>query len=74
MNQIENAVSCFKQGFSCSQAILSTFGEQFGLDREHRLEIGCWFRRRDGTHGGNLRCRHRGVYGLGIEIRCRFAR
>lgn len=43
MNQIETAVSCFKQGFSCSQAILSTFGEQFGLDRETALKLAAGF-------------------------------
>jgi C_GCAxxG_C_C family probable redox protein len=43
MNRIENAESCFKQGFSCSQAILSTFGEQFGLDREVALKLAAGF-------------------------------
>jgi C_GCAxxG_C_C family probable redox protein len=43
MNRIENAVSRFKQGFSCSQAILSTFGEQFGLDRETALKLAAGF-------------------------------
>jgi C_GCAxxG_C_C family probable redox protein len=42
-NATESAVSCFKQGFSCSQAILSTFGEQFGLNRETALKLAAGF-------------------------------
>jgi C_GCAxxG_C_C family probable redox protein len=56
MNQIENAISSFKQGFSCSQAILSTFGEQFGLDRNTALKLAAGFGggmgRLAGTCGG----------------------
>ncbi len=33
----EHAVSCFKEGFSCSQAILSTYGPELGLDRQTAL-------------------------------------
>ena len=43
MNNIDHAVSCFKEGFSCSQAILSTYGKQFGLDRETALKIATGF-------------------------------
>jgi C_GCAxxG_C_C family probable redox protein len=43
MNRIENAVSRFKEGFSCSQANLSTFGEQFGLDRDTALKLAAGF-------------------------------
>jgi len=32
MSKAENASFTFKQGFNCSQAILSAFGEEFGLD------------------------------------------
>jgi C_GCAxxG_C_C family probable redox protein len=39
MNKIECAVSCFKEGFSCSQALLSTYGPQFGLNREMALKV-----------------------------------
>ncbi|MCD4844902.1 MAG: hypothetical protein K8R25_10490 [Methanosarcinales archaeon] len=34
MNRVEHTVSCFKEGFSCSQALLLTYGVQFGLSRE----------------------------------------
>jgi len=39
MNKIEQAVSRYEQGFACSQAILSTFGEEFGLDPNLALKI-----------------------------------
>ena len=47
MNRVERAVSCFKEGFSCSQAILSSYGEQFGLNREIALKV-------SGTFGGGM--------------------
>lgn len=36
--KVEAAVGCFREGFSCSQAILSTYGSQFGLERETALK------------------------------------
>lgn len=39
MNQVERAVSYFEQGYSCSQAILATFGPQLGLEREMALKV-----------------------------------
>lgn len=39
MNKIEQAVSCFEEGFSCSQAVLSTFSKRFGLNRKKALKI-----------------------------------
>jgi hypothetical protein len=35
--KVEAAVACFREGFSCSQAILSTWGGEFGLERETAL-------------------------------------
>lgn len=43
MNQVELAVSCFKSGFNCSQAILSTYAESFGLHREVALKLAAGF-------------------------------
>lgn len=43
MNKIDNAVSCFKEGFSCSQAILSTYGALLGLERETALKMAAGF-------------------------------
>jgi C_GCAxxG_C_C family probable redox protein len=39
MNNAERAVSVFLDGFSCSQAVLSTYGTQFGLDRQIALRV-----------------------------------
>ncbi len=43
MSKVEEAVSCFVEGFSCSQAILSTYCTEFGLDREKALKIATGF-------------------------------
>lgn len=47
MDKVERAVSCFKEGFSCSQALLSTYGAQFGLNREMALKV-------SGSFGGGM--------------------
>jgi C_GCAxxG_C_C family probable redox protein len=36
---MHKAVCCFREGFNCSQALLSTYGEQFGLDKELAYKI-----------------------------------
>jgi C_GCAxxG_C_C family probable redox protein len=36
---MHKAVCCFREGFNCSQALLATYGEQFGLDRELALKM-----------------------------------
>ncbi len=46
MTRVELAVSCFKEGYTCSQALLSTYGAKFGLDRDIALRIA------DGFGGG----------------------
>jgi C_GCAxxG_C_C family probable redox protein len=47
MGQAECAVACFKEGFSCSQAVLATFAPQLGLERETALKIA-------GAFGGGM--------------------
>jgi C_GCAxxG_C_C family probable redox protein len=39
MNNVEKAVSLFMKGFRCSQAILSTYGTQCGLETELALKL-----------------------------------
>ena len=39
MTSVERAVSCFEKGFSCSQAVFSTYAEHSGLDHETALRI-----------------------------------
>lgn len=43
MSNVDSAVKCFNNGFNCTQAILSTYCEQFGLDRETALKLSCPF-------------------------------
>ena len=43
MNRVEQAVSCFKSGLNCSQSILSTYAEDFGLDRGVALKLAAGF-------------------------------
>jgi C_GCAxxG_C_C family probable redox protein len=48
MSRVEAAVSRFKEGCNCSQAILATYGEALGLPRETALRLACGF-------GGGMR-------------------
>lgn len=41
--KIQNAVEKFEKGFNCSQAVLSSFSEQFGLDCNTALRIATGF-------------------------------
>ena len=47
MDKVEQAVSCFREGFNCAQALLVTYASQFGLDHEHALKI-------SGAFGGGI--------------------
>ncbi len=47
MNKPERAVALFKEGFSCSQAVLAAYGEQFDLKQELALRIA-------GAFGGGM--------------------
>lgn len=40
MTKVEHALKLFEEGFACSQAIVATYGVQFGLDRDLALKIG----------------------------------
>ncbi|UCD87418.1 MAG: C_GCAxxG_C_C family protein [Desulfobacterales bacterium] len=43
MSKVESVVAMYKQGFVCSQAMLSTYGTKFGLDREIALKVAAAF-------------------------------
>ena len=43
MKKSELAIKCFGQEFNCSQAVLSTFSPEMGLDRETALKIATAF-------------------------------
>ena len=40
-SKVEKVMECFNDGFDCSQAILSTYCEELGMDRETALKISC---------------------------------
>ena len=37
----KDAIVCFNSGFNCAQAIVSTYCEQFGMDKETALKASC---------------------------------
>ncbi len=41
MSKVQQALDCFNDGFNCSQAILSTYCGDLGLDKETALKIAC---------------------------------
>lgn len=43
MDLTESAVSRFRDGFSCSQAVFSTYAEAMGMDRETALKVSAGF-------------------------------
>lgn len=43
MSKVGEAVSCFNSGFNCSQSILSTYGTEFGIDRDIALKLATGF-------------------------------
>lgn len=40
-SKVNEVLECFNNGFDCSQAILSTYCEEFGLDKETALKLSC---------------------------------
>jgi C_GCAxxG_C_C family probable redox protein len=41
--RVEKAIALFKDGFSCSQAVVAAYSDQFGLDRETALKVSAGF-------------------------------
>lgn len=48
-DKAQKAIELFNDGFNCSQAVLGTFCEQFGMDEQLSMRLTCGF-------GGGLRC------------------
>jgi len=40
---VESAVSLFKQGFNCAQAVLAIYGKKFGLEHDTALKLASGF-------------------------------
>ncbi len=49
MKRVEKALKSFNEGNTCSQAILSTYAEDLGLEKELALKLSCSF-------GGGMGC------------------
>jgi C_GCAxxG_C_C family probable redox protein len=47
MSKVSKADACFKEGFACSQSVLSVFAPEFGLEREMALRVA-------GAFGGGM--------------------
>jgi hypothetical protein len=43
MTKSDDAAAYFIEGFSCSQAVVSSFSEDLGLDKEIARRISCGF-------------------------------
>lgn len=41
--EVSKAVSCYKEGCNCSQAILKAFSEKVGIDEKTAMKIGAGF-------------------------------
>ena len=48
MSKVRQAVSTFQSGFNCSQAILGTYGPDYGLSELDSIKVSCGF-------GGGMR-------------------
>ena len=51
MTRPDDAVAYFNEGFSCSQAVVSSFSEDLGLDKETARKISCGFGAGIGRYG-----------------------
>lgn len=43
MKPQEKAIACFRNGFNCSQSVLSAFGPYYGLNDDQCLRVACAF-------------------------------
>lgn len=70
MSNPERAEALFKQGYSCSQAVLAAFGEQFGLSRELALHIAGAFGGGMGRMGETCGTVTAAIMVLGLKFGC----
>jgi C_GCAxxG_C_C family probable redox protein len=43
VNKVEKAASCFEEGFMCSQALLTAYAVEFGMERQTALKVSAAF-------------------------------
>ena len=68
MSVEETAKCCFCDGASCSQAILSTFADRFGLEREMAFKLGSGFSGGMGRQGKTCGAVTGGIMVLGLAF------
>ncbi|MDF2594115.1 MAG: GCAxxG family protein [Clostridia bacterium] len=39
MSKVQNALECFQEGFSCSQAVFAVYAKELGMDYEMALKV-----------------------------------
>ena len=70
MNNPERAVELFKEGYSCSQAVLAAFSEQFDLKKEMALRIAGAFGGGMGRMGETCGAVTGAIMVLGLKFGC----
>lgn len=68
MTTADQAVYTFKQGFNCSQAILSTFAERLGMERSEALRLATGFGGGIGGTGNICGAVSGAIMGLGLKF------
>jgi hypothetical protein len=69
MSRADKAVATFKKGFNCTQAVLSAFGEEYGLDPLVALRVAAAFGGAMGVDKDILGCYTVGfLSGTGKEV------
>jgi C_GCAxxG_C_C family probable redox protein len=67
MARADDAVDSFKRGFSCSQAVFSSFSEDLGLDHDAALKIACGLRAGIGRTGNICGAVSGAVLAIGLK-------
>jgi len=69
MNRTERARTCFNSGYSCSQAVIAAFADDFGLDSDMALRIAGGFGGGMGGTGGTCGALSGAVMAIGLKYR-----
>jgi C_GCAxxG_C_C family probable redox protein len=67
MKKSEIALTTFREGFNCSQSVLSAFAPGLGMDRETALKVSCAFGGGMGRMGGTCGAVTGAIMALGLK-------
>ena len=70
MSKAEVAVDCFEEGFNCSQAVVSAFAPELGLDRETALRVAAAFGGGMGRTGETCGAVSGALMVIGMQLAC----